>query len=94
MYPQYQQPQPVYYGQQQYSGCVKFLLYALSFFMPLVGIIVGIVFMSRPDPESKGLGKACLIISIAAIVLWCCVSIVVATLSGAVPFLMIPFTEY
>ena len=67
MYPQYQQP--VYYG-SQYSGCLKFILYVLSFFMPIVGIIVGLIFMSRPDPESKSLGQTCLIISIASMVLW------------------------
>jgi hypothetical protein len=72
---QYQQPQPVYYG-PQYSGCVKFLLYALSFFIPIVGIIAGVIFMSRPDPESKRLGQTCLILGIISIVLTCCVSIV------------------
>lgn len=71
---QYQQPQPVYYG-SQYSGCVKFLLYALSFCIPIVGIIVGVIFMSRPDPESKSLGKTCLILGIISIVLSCCVGI-------------------
>ena len=71
---QYQQPQPVYYG-SQYSGCVKFLLYALSFFIPIVGIIAGVIFMSRPDPESKSLGQTCLILGIISIVLTCCVSI-------------------
>ena len=71
----YQQPpQPVYYG-PRYSGCLKFVMYALSFFIPIVGIIAGIIYMSRGDPESSALGKACLIISIAAIVIGCCVGV-------------------
>ncbi len=79
MYQQYpgQQPmypQPPYYG-QQYSGCVKFLLYALSFLVPLAGIIIAIVFMTRPDPESKGLGRTCLILGIVSIALGCCIGV-------------------
>ncbi len=77
----YQQPPQGYYPQQQpyyppppqYGGCFKFFLYALSFFIPLAGLILGIVYMSKGDPESKGLGTACLIIAIASTVLYCCV---------------------
>jgi hypothetical protein len=68
----YQQPPPAYYG-PRYSGCLKFVLYALSFFIPIVGIIAGIIYMSKGDPESSALGKACLFIAIAAIVIGCCV---------------------
>jgi hypothetical protein len=76
MYQQYPPQQPVYYPQQQYGGCLKFILYALSFFAPLpIGIIIAIVFMSRADPESKSLGNACLIISIIAVVLQCCAGV-------------------
>jgi hypothetical protein len=95
MYQQYPQPQPVYYPpQQQYSGCVKWLLYILAFLAPFpVGVIVAVIFMSRPDPESKSLGNACLIISIIAIVIWCCVAVGIIVFSGTVPFLMLPFME-
>ena len=87
---QYQQPQP-YYPQQQYSGCLKAFLYILSFLMPLpVGIIIAIVFISRPDTESKSLGNACLIISIISMVLTCCV-VVALMATGVLPMLMIPF---
>lgn len=79
MYQQYpgQQPTyapPPYYG-QQYTGCVKILLYALSVLIPLAGIIIGIVFMTRPDPESKGLGTTCLILGIVSFVLSCCIGV-------------------
>jgi hypothetical protein len=93
MYQQYPQQQPVYYQpQQQYSGCLKWFLYILSFFTPFpVGIIIAIVFLSRPDPESKSLGNACLIVSIVSMVIYCCVSVAVILFSGALPMLMIPF---
>jgi hypothetical protein len=42
-----------------------------------VGIIVGIVFMTKPDPESRALGRMCLILSIVAIVIGCCVGAIV-----------------
>jgi hypothetical protein len=88
MYQQYPPQQPVYYAQPQYSGCLKFVLYALAFFAPLpIGIIIGIVFMSRPDPESKSLGNACLIISIIAVVLQCCAGLGFAVFSGFLPLL-------
>jgi len=73
MYYQQQPPPPVY--QPQYSGCLKFILYALSFCIPLVGIIAGIIFMSKGNPEASSLGKTCLIISIVAIVIGCCVGV-------------------
>jgi hypothetical protein len=88
MYQQYPSPQPVYYPQQQYSGCLKAFLYVLSFLIPIAGVIIGIVFISRPDPESKGLGQACLIVGIVSFVLWCCVSIVVGISSGFLAALM------
>lgn len=93
MYQQYPQQQPAYYQQpQQYSGCLKWFLYILSFFAPFpVGIIIAIVFLSRPDPESKSLGNACMIVSIISIVIYCCVSIAIILFSGALPILMIPF---
>lgn len=72
--PGYYPQQPYYPPQPQYSGCLKFVLYALSFLIPLVGLIVGIVFMSKGDPESKGLGTACLIIAIISTILYCCVT--------------------
>ena len=84
MYPQYQQP--VYYG-SQYSGCLKLILYALAFFMPVAGIILGVIYMSRPDPESKRLGQTCLIIGIVSMVLVCCFSL------AGLPLFIIPFLE-
>ena len=74
----YQQPPPAYppqYYGPRYSGCLKFILYALSLFVPIVGIIAGIIYMSRGDPESSALGKTCLAIGIISIVIGCCVGV-------------------
>ena len=65
-------PPQAYPPTPQYSGCMKWAFYLLSVFIPLAGIILGVIYMSKPDPESKGLGKACLIIGIVVIVIGCC----------------------
>jgi hypothetical protein len=80
-YPQ----QPAYYG-SQYSGCLKFVLYVASFFIPLVGLIAGVIFISRPDPESKRLGQTLLVLGVISILLSCCLGI-------GIPLVFIPFLE-
>ena len=80
--PQYPYQQPYYPPQPQYSGCLKFFLYALSFCIPLAGVILGIVYLSKGDPESKGLGTACLVIAIVTTILSCCVGGFFAVSSG------------
>jgi hypothetical protein len=89
MYQQYPPPQPAYHPQQQYSGCLKAFLYGLSLLIPLAGIIVGIVFISRPDPESKSIGNIALILGIVSFVLNCCLTLgILLAWGGAMPFLM------
>lgn len=47
------------------SDGMRILFYLLSaLFAPIAGIILGIVFMMKPDPEYKRVGKNCLIISL------------------------------
>ncbi|MFF2446864.1 hypothetical protein ACFVSW_07130 [Neobacillus sp. NPDC058068] len=53
------------------SGGLKALLYILSFFVPVVGIILGIIWMNDEDLEKKAIGKTCLIVGIVSIVLSC-----------------------
>lgn len=77
--PQPPQPYPPQYG-PRYSGCLKFLLYGVSVAIPIAGIVIAIIFMSKGDPESTGLGKTCLILSIVVIVLGCCVGMVIGVL--------------
>jgi hypothetical protein len=40
------------------------VLYIISFLVPLAGIILGIIFYVKPDPESKRVGTNCIIIAI------------------------------
>ncbi|MDH3364716.1 MAG: zinc ribbon domain-containing protein [Thermoplasmata archaeon] len=61
----------VYAGQprgEQISSGVKILFYLLSFFIPLVGFIIGAIYYSKPEPEMKEVGKMCLILAVLAIV--------------------------
>ncbi|MGG1676935.1 hypothetical protein ACIFOT_14445 [Neobacillus sp. NRS-1170] len=51
------------------SGGLKALLYIVSFFIPVVGIIIGIVWMTDHDPEKKSVGKTCIILGLIMIVL-------------------------
>ncbi|WP_423799531.1 hypothetical protein [Neobacillus sp. SAB-20_R2A] len=53
------------------SGGLKALLYILSFFIPIVGIILGIIWMNDQDVEKKAIGKTCLTVGIVSIVLSC-----------------------
>jgi len=51
------------------STGLKVVLYVLSVLIPIAGIIIGLVFMSRDDPEDRHVGKMCLILGVVAIVL-------------------------
>jgi hypothetical protein len=90
MYQQYPPQQPAYYPQQQYSGCLKAFLYGLSLLIPIAGIIVGVVFVSRPDQESKSIGNTSLILGVISFVINCCLVIAIWALmsAGMIPFLM------
>jgi len=77
MYQQYPPPAPPQYYGAQYSGCMKFLLYCLSLWIPIAGIIIGIMYQSRPDNESKRLGQVCLILGIISMVVNCCLAILI-----------------
>ena len=49
----------------------RFLVYLLSFTMPLVGLVVGMVYSLRQEEEPRRFGKICLIIGIVAIIFAC-----------------------
>ncbi len=49
----------------------RWLFYVLSFIMPIVGIILGAIYMSKPYPEMKKFGKTCLICALAFIAAIC-----------------------
>jgi len=71
---------PVQQAQQGSVGSgLTILLYILSFLIPILGIIIGILWLGMgSDPEKKQVGKMCLILGILSIVIW----IVVGCLIG------------
>ncbi|AIM16123.1 hypothetical protein HW35_07285 [Bacillus sp. X1(2014)] len=70
------------------SGGLKALLYILSFFIPIVGLIIGIIWMNdQQDLEKKIIGRTCLIISIVSMVLSCICWIALSTFSIAPAFM-------
>lgn len=48
---------------------MKILFYILSFLIPIIGIIIGIIYYTKPDPESKNLGKMCLLLALVGILI-------------------------
>ena len=46
----------------------RILMYIVSFLIPIVGIIIGIIYTMRPDNNGKEFGKMCLKIAIGTIV--------------------------
>jgi predicted RNA-binding Zn-ribbon protein involved in translation (DUF1610 family) len=51
------------------SSGVKILFYLLSFFIPIVGFIIGAIYYTKPEPELKETGKMCLILAVLSIVI-------------------------
>ena len=64
-----QQPAPTSGGEMPPEP--KVLYYVLSFFISLVGIIFGIIYMKKDGEENKKFGKMCLILGIVPAVLGC-----------------------
>jgi hypothetical protein len=50
----------------------EWLFYVLSFFIPLLGIILGAIYMSKPAQTCKSFGQVCLALGIVNVVLSCC----------------------
>ena len=51
------------------SSGVKVLFYLLSFFIWPIGIIIGAIYYTKPEPELREVGKMCLILAALAIVI-------------------------
>jgi hypothetical protein len=92
--PQYG-PQPAYgpqpYGPQPYpqppaeklGAALTIILYLVSFFIPLIGLIIGVIWAGvGSDPEKKHVGKNCLILGILGIVFYVVVGLIVALAIG------------
>jgi len=52
----------------------EWLWYILSFIIPILGIILGAIYLGKPEPENKRFGKNCLIAAVIYfVVVACCV---------------------
>jgi len=51
----------------------RWLFYVISFIVPLAGIIIGAIYLGKPDPACKAFGKRCLVAAFIPLLL-CCVS--------------------
>ena len=50
------------------QGGARILLYIISFFVPIIGIVVGAIYLAKPSQDAHEFGVKCLIISILPIV--------------------------
>jgi prepilin signal peptidase PulO-like enzyme (type II secretory pathway) len=64
----------------------KWLMYLLSFLFPIVGLILGIIYWSKPEEENKAFGKKCILWMVIGIVLWIVCWIVYALVIAATFF--------
>jgi predicted RNA-binding Zn-ribbon protein involved in translation (DUF1610 family) len=70
---------PVYgYPQQEtLSTGMRALFYIISILIPIAGIILGIIYYVKPDPDLKRVGRNCIII---AVVVWALAAIMALSL--------------
>lgn len=62
-YQSYQAQQP------KISGGTKIALYIVSLLFSIVGIIIGVVYLTKDDEDSKHVGKMCIILGIVSFAL-------------------------
>jgi hypothetical protein len=61
------------------------LWYILSFIIPILGIILGAIYMGKPEPENKRFGKNCIIAAVSFfVVAACCVVLYVIFVFGII----------
>jgi len=60
---------------------IKFVFYLVSVLFWIAGIVIGLMLYTRSDPESRRVGKNCLILG--------CLSILISIILAAVLFLMV-----
>jgi hypothetical protein len=56
-------------AKESLSAGMRILLYLVSIFIWIAGIIIGIIFLMKPDPEYKRVGKICLILGVVSILI-------------------------
>ncbi len=63
----------------------EWLWYILSFIIPLLGIILGAIYLGKPEPECKRFGKNCIIAAVTYIVVVvCCIVIYLIFVFGII----------
>lgn len=82
-----QQPQQPVAGGGAPQGGARIGLYIVSFLIGLVGIILGIIYLIKPDKDSKKFGMICLILGIVGPIVWWLIvwAIIAATVVTTVP---------
>ncbi|UCE28253.1 MAG: hypothetical protein JSW52_05775 [Candidatus Coatesbacteria bacterium] len=50
----------------------KWLFYIISFIIPIAGLIIGIIYLTKDDPECKAFGRNCIIAAVLFVIA-CCV---------------------
>jgi len=60
-------PTPPAYVEKISEG-MKILLYLVSFFIPIIGLIIGFIYYSKQDPEFKNVGKTCILLALIPII--------------------------
>lgn len=79
--PMYGQPMP---QQEAVSGGMKILLYLVSLFIPIIGFIIGAIYYGKP--ETKEVGKMCIILSVINLVLIVVCWVVAVALIWSTPY--------
>lgn len=54
---------------ERVSTLVKIIVYLVSIFIPIIGIIIGIIFYVNPNPEYKHVGKMCIILALLVVLI-------------------------
>jgi hypothetical protein len=70
-------------GGQVVSQGMKIGIIVGSIFIPLLGIVMGAIYMNDPNPEKKKIGRLWLYVALGIIALECICWIVVVAMSGA-----------
>jgi len=69
------------------------LFYVLSFLIPVAGIILGAIYLSKPGAALKGFGKTCLTLAVASYAMACVLAAVIIVLYVAGLALAVYFAE-
>ena len=76
---------------------MRYLLWAVSFFIPVAGFVIGVVYLQRPDRDSQRFARTSLILAACFLVVMClagCLAIafyfVTMVLMSLAPFFLLP----